>query len=267
MTFASQIAAVVSRSCPPLRSSFFTVTSAPTRTPTAMTFPSTIAPRRTRDAVRVAANPSRRAPSPEVEAEHGAGYGKHEPRPPRKADRRPSRSSSSRAREPRTSATAIDRRRCGLATRLVPRLVLAGVHGLLLADGRPGSFCLDRVRAARSRPDEAVRPHRARGVRDVHVDRDAPRDPARVRERRARSGKLRRRPRHRCGQPDDPPVPAARRSDRRPEGPPRPHRRRRADRGRERGGVLVRRLARAAHRVPISSRGSARRCSSSAPPR
>ena len=44
---------------------------------------------------------------------------------------------------------------------------------------RGASFCLDRTRAARPRPDEAVRAHRARGVRDLHVDRDAARDPPR----------------------------------------------------------------------------------------
>ena len=85
-------------------------------------------------------------------------------------------------------------------------------------------------------------------------DRDAARDPARVRERRARRRQLRRGARRSCGEPDVARVPAVRGAHRRPPGAPTPDRLRSAARSCQHRGIHARGLARPPRRAPPGDR-------------
>ncbi len=126
MTFASQIAAVVNRSCPPLEIVVLHRDQCTHENADGDDVPEhDRAEEDERGGSRRRESQPPRA-EPQVETEHGAGNARA-----RATTTTEARSAPSPLRQlTRARATSVrhrdDRRRCGLATRFVPRLVLAG---------------------------------------------------------------------------------------------------------------------------------------------
>ena len=181
------------------------------------------------------------------------GYCQCEPDPPGEPEQLPSLRLADE-REPSENDEHGRSRRSRFSTSLRSNGRIAGGHRalgsarhvLFLATRHADAICLDRANAARSRPDEAVRPRGARDSRRLVPDRDAASGPAALRQGPAGNGEHRRRHRDRRREPDSSPRPAARGTPGRSPRATSPRHRRTADRGRIGGYVHVRRHARPA---------------------